>query len=100
MPDAGDEMPGGPAPQLARDPTRFFGEGIAMSDYASEFSIRRLWVIFGASMVIMFGALLYFGAQIYQSKPPMPGAVRTVSGQLLYSGADISRGQAVWQSTG
>jgi nitric oxide reductase subunit B len=43
-----------------------------MSDYSSEFSIRRLWVIFAASMVIMFGTLLFFGAQIYHAKPPMP----------------------------
>jgi nitric oxide reductase subunit B len=80
-----------------RDPS---GGGMPMSDYASEFSIRRLWVIFGVSMAVMFGALLYFGAQIYHAKPPMPNAVRTVSGQVLYSGEEIQRGQAVWQSTG
>src|SRR6478672_9406861 len=71
-----------------------------MSDYSSEFSIRRLWAIFAASMVIMFGALLFFGLQIYQSKPPIPGAVRTASGQVLYTSADIQRGQNVWQSMG
>ncbi|HET9639255.1 MAG TPA: nitric-oxide reductase large subunit [Allosphingosinicella sp.] len=71
-----------------------------MADYATEFSIRRLWIIFGASMVIMFGALLYFGVQIYHTKPPMPGAVRGESGQILYTGEDIQRGQAVWQSMG
>ena len=51
-------------------------------------------------MVIMFGALLFFGVQIYQSKPPIPGAVRTASGQILYTSADIQRGQNVWQSMG
>src|SRR6185369_4450078 len=71
-----------------------------MSDYSSEFSVRRLWAIFAASMVIMFGALLFFGFQIYQSKPPIPGAVRAASGQLLYTRADIERGQNVWQSMG
>ena len=71
-----------------------------MSDYAHEFSIRRLWIIFGVSMVIMFGVLLYFGVQIYHAKPPIPGVVRTASGQVLYTGNDIQRGQAVWQSTG
>src|SRR6478752_4386442 len=71
-----------------------------MSDYSSEFSIRRLWVIFAASMVIMFGTLLFFGAQIYHAKPPIPAAVRTVSGQVVYTGEEIRRGQAVWQSTG
>jgi len=71
-----------------------------MSDYSSEFSIRRLWIIFGVSMVVMFGALLFFGVQIYQSKPPIPAAVRSASGQVLYTGADIERGQNVWQSMG
>ena len=71
-----------------------------MSDYASEFSIRRLWIIFAASMVDMFGALLFFGAQIYQSKPPIPAQVRAASGRILYTEAEIQRGQAVWQSMG
>ncbi len=71
-----------------------------MSDYSSEFSIRRLWIIFGAAMVIMFATLLFFGYQIYQSKPPIPDAVRTASGQVLYTRADIERGQNVWQSMG
>ena len=48
-----------------------------MSDYASEFPIRRLWIIFGATMAIMFGALLWFGGEIYHTKPPMPAAVRS-----------------------
>ena len=71
-----------------------------MSDYASEFSIRRLWIIFGASMAIMFGALLWFGGEIYHTKPPMPSVVRSASGQVVYTGAEVRRGQAVWQSTG
>src|SRR3954465_6002485 len=71
-----------------------------MSDYSAEFSIRRLWIIFGATMVVMFGALLFFGAQIYQSKPPIPGAVRSASGQILYTRVDIQSGQNVWQSMG
>ena len=71
-----------------------------MSSYAYDFSIRRLWIIFGVGMVVMFGALLFFGVQIYHAKPPIPGAVRTASGQILYTSADIQRGQSVWQSIG
>jgi len=71
-----------------------------MADYTSQFSIRRLWIILAVGMAIMFGALLYFGAQIYHSKPPMPGAVRSASGEILYSGEEVQRGQSVWQSTG
>ena len=71
-----------------------------MSNYSTEFSIRRLWAIFGISMVVMFGTLLFFGYQIYVAKPPIPEAVRSASGQLLYTKADIERGQNVWQSMG
>ena len=71
-----------------------------MSHYATEFSIRRLWTIFAASMAVMFGALLFFGYQIYLSKPPIPNVVRSASGQVLYSRDDIQRGQNVWQSIG
>ena len=46
-----------------------------MATYSSQFSIRRLWIILAASMVVMFGTLLYFGAQIYQAAPPIPAAV-------------------------
>src|SRR3954447_3390632 len=51
-------------------------------------------------MVIMFGALLFFGFQIYHAKPPIPALVRTASGQILYTSTDIQRGQNVWQSMG
>jgi nitric oxide reductase subunit B len=71
-----------------------------MSNYAEQFSIRRLWVIFGASMVLMFGTLLYFGGQIYQTKPPIPEAVVTASGETVYTRAQIEQGQNVWQSMG
>ena len=71
-----------------------------MANYSSQFSIRRLWVIFALSMLVMFGALLYFGAQIYQAKPPIPEVVRTVSGETIYTRAQIERGQNVWQSMG
>ena len=71
-----------------------------MSDYSSEFSIRRLWTIFAASMIVMFGTLLFFGVQIYYAKPPIPDSVRTASGAVLYIKGDIERGQNVWQSIG
>ena len=71
-----------------------------MAHYSTEFSIRRLWTIFAASMIIMFGTLLFFGVQIYILKPPIPGAVRSASGQVLYTKDDIEPGQKVWQSMG
>ena len=71
-----------------------------MSNYSTDFSIKRLWAVFAGAMVLMFGTLLFFGVQIYYSKPPIPEAVRTVSGQTLYTADDIERGQNVWQSMG
>ena len=71
-----------------------------MKTYGAVFSIRRLWIIFAAGMVLMFGALLYYGGQIYQAAPPIPDSVRTASGHELFTRADIERGQNVWQSMG
>ena len=71
-----------------------------MSDYRKVFSIPRLWLIFGVSMVLMFGTLLFFGAQIYQTAPPIPAAVQTRSGDIVFTRAQIERGQNVWQSMG
>jgi nitric oxide reductase subunit B len=51
-------------------------------------------------MLVMFGALLYFGGKIYQAAPPIPSAVRTAGGQTLFTRAQIERGQNVWQSIG
>lgn len=71
-----------------------------MTIYSAQFSVRRLWIIFGAAMFVMFGTLLYFGQQIYQAKPPIPALVATTSGQIIYTRAQIEQGQNVWQSTG
>ncbi len=71
-----------------------------MTDYSTIFSIRRLWMIFAVGMVAMFGALLYYGGQIYQAAPPIPASVRTTAGQELFTRDDIQRGQNVWQSMG
>ncbi|HYO85802.1 MAG TPA: nitric-oxide reductase large subunit [Dermatophilaceae bacterium] len=46
-----------------------------------------------------FGVLLGMGAKINTDKPPIPSAV-TSAGQAMFTGADIVRGQQVWQSLG
>lgn len=71
-----------------------------MAAYSSTFTIRRLWLILASSMIIMFAVLLYFGREIYQEAPPIPERVETTAGELIYTRADIQRGQGVWQSTG
>lgn len=71
-----------------------------MLGYQSTFSIKRLWVILTVGMVVMFGTLLLLGAEIYQKAPPIPAAVKSASGDLLYTRTDIERGQNLWQSMG
>ena len=71
-----------------------------MTSYSATFSLRRLWIIFAASMVVMFGTLVFFGHQIYQAKPPIPAAVQTATGKVLFTRAQIEQGQNVWQSMG
>ena len=71
-----------------------------MEDYQSTFTIRRLWVILGSSLVLMFGVLLFLGREIYQVAPPIPSSVETTSGRVVFTKEDIQRGQNVWQSTG
>ncbi len=71
-----------------------------MANYSSQFSVRRLWTILVVSMVVMFGTLLYYGGKIYQAAPPIPVAVRSESGETLFTLGQIQRGQNVWQSMG
>ena len=71
-----------------------------METYHQTFSIKRLWIILGVGMVVMFGTLLLLGAQIYQQAPPIPQIVKTASGDTLFTRNDIETGQNVWQSIG
>ena len=71
-----------------------------MASYASVFSVRRLWMVLAGSMIVMFGTLLYFGAQIYHAAPPIPQAFHTPSGQVVFTREQILGGQNVWQSIG
>ncbi len=71
-----------------------------MESYGTTFSIKRLWTILVVGMVVMFGILLLLGQQIYQQAPPIPAAVKSASGETLFSRADIETGQNVWQSIG
>jgi len=71
-----------------------------MTTYRTHFTSKRLWIILGVSMAIMFSLLLLFGQQIYQEAPPIPSAVVEESGEVVFSRGDIHRGQNVWQALG
>ena len=68
--------------------------------YKHTFSLKRLWIIFGVVMFASFATLLFYGKQIYQQAPPIPGQVVTANGQMLFAKEDIQRGQQVWRSIG
>jgi len=61
---------------------------------------KRLWLCFGAVIILSFSVLGYFGREIYRQVPPIPKQVTTASGQLLFTGAEIQDGQNIWQSVG
>lgn len=60
----------------------------------------RLWRWLGLIFVLSFGALGYLGRQIYLAAPPIPQAVVTTAGNVLFTGEQIQRGQQAWLAAG
>ena len=69
-----------------------------MGDFRRTFSVPRLWIILSIGTAVRFSALLALGWEIYQKAPPIPEAVRSQSGQVIYTRENIQTGQQVWQS--
>ncbi|WP_352423947.1 nitric-oxide reductase large subunit [Proteiniphilum sp.] len=63
-------------------------------------SQKKLWIAFALVVGISFTVLIFYGTQIYQQAPPVPGQVVNESGELLFTGNDIKDGQNIWQSIG
>ncbi|PMS14894.1 nitric oxide reductase large subunit [Trinickia dabaoshanensis] len=63
-------------------------------------STRRLWRWLGLVCLLSFAALLWLGKEIYLAAPPIPSAVVDESGQTLFTGDQIKRGQQVWLAAG
>ena len=61
---------------------------------------HMLWRWLGLIFVLSFGALGYLGWQIYLTAPPIPQAVVSTSGDVLFTGEQIQRGQQVWLASG
>jgi nitric oxide reductase subunit B len=61
---------------------------------------NRLWRWLGLVFVLSFGALGYIGWQIYLSAPPIPTAVVTTDGDVLFTGEQVQKGQQAWMSAG
>jgi nitric oxide reductase subunit B len=63
-------------------------------------SNNGLWRLLGLIFVLSFGALGYLGWQIYQEMPPIPKAVVTEQGEVVFTGEQIQDGQKAWRSAG
>lgn len=62
--------------------------------------MRRLWLAFGAVMVISFLILGWIGTRIFQEMPPIPDQFVTTDGVTLIDSGEVSEGQNVWQTLG
>ncbi|MDE2562016.1 MAG: nitric-oxide reductase large subunit [Sphingomonadales bacterium] len=61
---------------------------------------KRLWIGLAAVVFAGFAVMLWLGADLMRTAPPIPERVVTQSGQTVFTGADIQTGQEVWQSMG
>ena len=61
---------------------------------------KKLWLGLAALLIASFSVMLWLGADLHQTAPPIPNRVVAANGQVLYTRADIERGRQVWQSMG
>ena len=66
----------------------------------ADLHLRQLWLVLAVVVAGSFGALLYYGGEIYQEAPPIPDRIVATDGQLLFTGEQILAGQDVWRSIG
>ena len=63
-------------------------------------ALGRLWMALALVILLSFGVLSYFGGEIYQYAPPVPVEILSISGEVVFTGDQIHRGQDVWRSIG
>lgn len=63
-------------------------------------SSKKLWIALALVVGISFAVLLYYGFEIYQTKPPVPEKVTDKSGKVIFTGQNIKDGMNIWQSIG
>ena len=61
---------------------------------------KKLWLGLAALLIASFSVMLWLGADLHQTAPPVPKRVVTESGHVIYTEADIKKGRQVWQSMG
>ncbi|MET6997563.1 nitric-oxide reductase large subunit [Chitinophaga defluvii] len=63
-------------------------------------SIKNLWLTLGIVIFGSFAVLIFYGTELYRHVPPIPKAVKSSDGTILFTEQDIKDGQNVWQSMG
>ncbi|HSD37188.1 MAG TPA: nitric-oxide reductase large subunit [Rhodocyclaceae bacterium] len=61
---------------------------------------RKLWYWLAAIFLLSFGVLGWMGREIYLSAPPIPTQIVQTNGEVLFTGAQVQRGQEAWFSAG
>ncbi|MEZ5896411.1 MAG: nitric-oxide reductase large subunit [Parvularculaceae bacterium] len=61
---------------------------------------KRLWIGLATLVIASFAVMLWLGADLVRTAPPIPERVVTQSGQVVFTRDDIVTGQQVWQSMG
>src|SRR6187402_868206 len=61
---------------------------------------RKLWNGLAVVFFLSFAVLGWIGREIYLAAPPIPQAVATSDGRILYTGEQIQDGQRAWRSAG
>ena len=72
-------------------------------NYREMFTMTRLWAMFGALLVVMFGVLLLVGSRSFREAPPLPESVVVKHGDtttVLITRRDINEGRDVWRRLG
>lgn len=63
-------------------------------------SIRKMGVILAVILIASFSVLGWLGRDLYRQAPPMPSAVVTTAGDVVYTKDEIQTGRQVYQSMG
>src|SRR4029078_1193916 len=61
---------------------------------------RKLWIFLFGLLLASFTVLLWVGGENHRVMPPIPKAVLSDRGAVVYTHADIEEGRQVWQSIG
>ena len=72
-----------------------------MNSSLKTMEISRLWLqVAVVTFLFGFAVLGYLAIRIHQEHPPIPGEVRSFTGELLYTGDDVMAGQHLFQKFG